>query len=143
MTVDVRAVVLHDVSVPLFWAMERHHDEMQREFALIAIDRARGGAAAVPARLLQLVTDLRARYGRQRSVLLEAMQGAAERGDETVTVRVDMPAAAAEEVAAACATYEEADAFCRSGDLLTLSVPPEVGAFRRALCESIVAQLRP
>lgn len=135
-------VVLREVPVPLFWQLQRHQEEMVREFALIDIDRARGGAGAVPARLLEIVTELHGQYAQQRGVLLDELEAAADRGDETVTVRVEFPTAAADVIAAACATYEEADDFCRSGDMLTLAASPELRAFRRQLCEDIIAQLR-
>jgi hypothetical protein len=137
-----REVVLADIPVQAFWRLQHHHDDMLREFALIDIDRVYGGAHAVPAQLLDMVTQLRSQLAAQRNALIEALELAAERGEERTTVRLELPLAAADGIEAACRTYEQADAFCRSGELLTLSTPPELAALRRQLCEHLVEQLR-
>lgn len=129
------------VPVQTFCELQRHQDDMLREFALIEVDRLRGGATDVPARLLDIVTDLRSRFASPRGALLEQVAAAAERGEDLVTVTISVPVAAASAVKATCEAFEEADEFCRSGDLLTLAASPEVAALRRALCETIVDQL--
>lgn len=137
----MRTITLTDIPVRTFWQLQRHQDEMLREFALIDADREQGGAAEVPARLLEIVTDLRSRFASPRNDLLEQLSEAAARGDERVTVTITVPAAAASAVAAMRDAYEEADEFCRSGDLLTLAAQPDVAAFRRAFAHEILAQL--
>lgn len=138
----MRDVTLTDLPVTLFLEFQRHQDEMLREFALIDVDRQRGGAQEVPARLLELVTDLRSRLATTRAEILDAVDAAA-RGDDRVTVTVALPVDAAGQVKAICDAYEEADEYCRSGDLLTLAASPEVAALRRRLCDEIRAQLTP
>lgn len=138
---DLRTITLVDLPVRPFLELQHHQEEMLREFALIDVDRERGGAAGVPARLLELVTDLRTRYAVPRGAIVDAVDEAARRGDETVTVTVSFPAEAASQVKATCDAYEEADEYCRSGDLLTLATSAEVTALRRRLCDDIVAQL--
>lgn len=138
----VREVTLVDVPVQTFWQLQRHQEDVLREFALIDSDRQHGGSADVPRALLDVVTELRSRLATQRSALMEELAAAAEQGKETVTVTVTLPVAAADQVAATCTAYERADEFCRSGDLLTLASTPEVVALRHELCEAIVSQLR-
>jgi hypothetical protein len=138
---EVRTVTLPDIDVEVFWRMQRHQDDMLREFALIAMDREDGGSLDVPARLLDIVGSLHQRYASPRSALLDRLEQAAEEGRSQVTVVVELPAAAAADVAATCRAYEEADAFCRRGDLLTLAAAPDVAALRDRLCATIVAQL--
>lgn len=137
-----RRLRLADLSVPMFWRMQQHQDEMLREFSLLTIGQQRPSAPAVPARLLALVEGLRARYAGERGLLFETMRAAAERREETATVEVDVPTEAADHVAATLAAYEEADAYCRAGDhLLTLATPDDVAAYRRWVAEEIVRQL--
>jgi hypothetical protein len=138
---EVREVVLADVPVRTFWELQHHQEDMLREFALIGIDREQGGADAVPVRLLELVGALRSRLASQRGQLIDELAAAAARGDETVTVSLSVPVAAAAGVKDTCDAYEEADAYCRSGDLLTLAASQDVAALRRAMCDDIVDQL--
>lgn len=137
----LREVTLTDVSVETFWQLQRHQEDMLREFALIAFSHERGDGQAVPARLLELVTDLRARFSASRGALIDEMEKASREGADTITVTISLPVAAAASVQATCAVFEEADAYCRSGDLLTLAASPEVAELRRRLCAEIVAQL--
>jgi hypothetical protein len=138
---DVTEVIL-ELPVQTFLQLQRHHEEMMREFALIDVDRERGGASDVPMRLLDHVTALRSRYASLLAVLQEQVAAAAGRGDEHITISLTTPVSAAAMIAATCDVLEEADAYCRSGDLLTLATTEDVARFRRSLCEGMVAQLR-
>jgi hypothetical protein len=138
---DLRRVTLADVPVDTFWRMHRHQEDMLREFALIDVARRRGDVTEVPERLLQIVTDLNTRLAAPREVFLEAMEAAAAEGAATATVIMRLPVAAAAAVDRTCAAYEDADEYCRNGDLLTMATPADIALFRRRLCADIVEQL--
>ncbi len=142
MSAEMRRVELTDVPVELYWEMEKQHAAMLREFALIAIGLDNPEVSDPPAQLVELIRDLRSRYGRQRSLAKQQLQDALHERLETVTVRLELPAQAALEVESALAAYEQADEFCRTGDLLTLASPPDVAAFRRRLFQGVAEQLR-
>jgi hypothetical protein len=135
-------VCLRDVDVELFWRMDQHHSAVLREFTLIAIGAAQDELSGPPGDLLRALGDLRARYAAPRGRLHELMRAAAEAGLETATVEVDVPTAAADGIEATLQAFEQTDEYCRGGQLLTLATAPDVAAFRRALSNAILAQLR-
>ncbi len=104
-----------------------HTDELLREFALIREDNS----DHVPARLLALVDELNARFSAFTREQTVTMQEAAGRGDKEIDLVYEVPPEAAEGVVRLAALLDEADEFCRAGDLLTLATLPEGLAFRR------------
>jgi hypothetical protein len=140
-TGSMRRVRLHDVDVRRFWELEQHHEAMLRELTLIAIGTESGSSDGTPAEVVQLVSRTRARFESQREGLFRSMREAAEAGEDTLTVELDLPASAAEAIRESVAAFDLADDYCRSGELLTLATPPGVAAFRRELCEQITGQL--
>jgi hypothetical protein len=137
----VALVTVSVVGVPMdvYLAASEHGDELMREFALIAAGTARD-EAAVPVRLTALVEELRARFSgftlRPESELAQA----AARGDATIDVSYTIPPEAAQAAAELGTLLDEADEFCRAGDLLTLATPPQAVAFRRWFLEEFVRQ---
>ncbi|HWB72751.1 MAG TPA: hypothetical protein VG452_11085 [Egibacteraceae bacterium] len=120
----------------------QHHDDIRREFALIALRAEEPASADVPRRLLQLTDELRAHYGAPRDRLAEAVEEARSRGESTAAVDLQVPLELADKAVAWLALVEEADAYCRAGDLLTLESPPDVVRLRQWLVAEIVGQLR-
>ena len=121
-------VSVHILGMPLD-IMQRsaeHSDELLREFALIREE----GSDHVPARLLALIEELRSRFGSFSEGPRQAMQDALARGEETIDLHYEVPAAVAEAARQLGALLDEADEFCRAGDLLTLATPPDGVAFR-------------
>jgi hypothetical protein len=109
--------------------MERsaeHSDELLREFALIREE----GSDHVPVRLLALIEELRSRFGSFSEGPRQAMQDAIARGDATIDLSYDVPPAVAAAARQLGDLLDEADEFCRAGDLLTLATQPEAVAFR-------------
>ena len=116
------------------------HDELLREFALVALSREDG--AVVSRHLLDLIDRTRETY--------------AEFTDEAEASQVDMRTAGASRgdfdyhvpapIALACvelnAALDEAEAFCASGSLLTIPPTALISAFRRWLLEEFVRQIR-
>jgi hypothetical protein len=128
------------VPMPVYLRASEHGDELMREFALIAASADEGEDVGVPVRLLALVAELRAQFSgftlRPESELAEA----AARGDATIDVEYLLPPQAGPAVTHLGELLDEADDFCRAGDLLTLATPPEAVAFRRWFLEEFVRQ---
>ena len=103
-----------------------HSDELLREFALIRED----GSDHVPSRLLDLIEELRTRFGGFSEGPRQAMYDAIERGEATIDLQYDVPAEAGAAARRLGDLLDEADEFCRSGELLTMVTPPEDQAFR-------------
>jgi hypothetical protein len=130
---------VHLVGLPLD-VMQRsaeHSDELLREFALI-----RGVSGDhVPARLLALIEELRGRFGAFAAGPRQAMQDAMERGEATIDLRYEVPAEVGTAARRLSALLDEADEFCRAGDLLTLATSSEVLAFRRWFLDQFQLQI--
>jgi hypothetical protein len=119
---------LHDVAllnlpVRLYAAARERHDELMREFALLALG-APSGRADVPARLLELIDVLGVRYGAATARPDEKIDAALERGDATIDLHYTVPAHVVVGADALERLMAEADAFCQSEQLLTLARGP-------------------
>jgi len=114
-----------------------HNDELLREFALIGGD----STDHVPARLLELIEELNARFGDFTEGPTTAIQDALTRGDKQIDLLYEVPAEAAPAAVRLGALLDAADDFCRSGELLTLATVPESLAFRRWFLDEFVAQV--
>lgn len=114
-----------------------HTDELLREFALIREE----SSDHVPARLLGLIEELRARFGGFSEGPRQAMQDALERGDATIDLSYEVPPEVGAGARRLGALLDEADEFCRNGDLLTLATQPEGVAFRRWYLEEFERQI--
>ena len=104
-----------------------HSDELLREFALIRGD----DSDHVPTRLLALIEELNLRFGGFTQGPTTSIHDALARGDREIDLLYEVPPDAGAAAARLGALLDEADDFCRSGDLLTLATPPEGLAFRR------------
>lgn len=114
-----------------------HNDELLREFALIRED----DSDHVPTRLLALIEELHGRFGAFTEGPTSALQGALVRGDREIDLHYEVPAEAADAAMRLGALLDEADEFCRSGDLLTLATLPEALGFRRWFLDEFVSQI--
>ena len=114
-----------------------HSDELLREFALIREE----GSDHVPARLLALIEELRGRFGSFSEGPRQAMQDALDRGEETIDLLYEVPATVAGAARQLGDLLDEADDFCRGGDLLTLATQPDGVAFRRWYLEEFQRQI--
>lgn len=123
--------------VEVFRRASEHNDELLREFALIREETSEH----VPARLLALIDELRGRFGAFTEGPTMAIQAALQRGDQHIDLRYDLPPEAAEAALRLGALLDQADHFCRSGDLLTLATPAESLAFRRWYLDEFVRQV--
>jgi hypothetical protein len=140
---QVRVVRLVGVPVDLYLRAARHRTDLTREFALIAFGDETGVTTnSVPARLLALVDELHNRYARQSSGIRAQFEEAAERGEDTIDVELPAVELAAAMTDRVTTLLDEADEFCRSGQLLTLEAPPEVVAWRHWWRDQVVGQIR-
>jgi len=120
---------------------EAHHDELFREFALIAAGHPRPGHE-VPGRLLALINELTERFAGFTSGPLEELAMAAARGDKEIDIVYTVPRGIDEAITRFAELLTAADDYCRQGDLLTLATPPDAVAFRNWYLGEFVAQSR-
>lgn len=109
-----------------------HTADLLREFALLTIGAQAGTTREVPAQLLGLVADVRARYAGTSTVQEAELEQAVLAGEAVRDFTYEVPAG----VGAVCLRLLElldaADEHCRDGhDLITLVSPPDQRAFRR------------
>ena len=139
-TQDTDLVEIHLVGVPLALlarAQERS-DELAREFTYVAAS----DSDAAPARLLALSQHLQGRYGGYMQPVQDEINAAAARGDELVDVSFAVPREVSAAASQLWALLDEADEFCRRGELLTLATPPEIVQFRRWYLSQFIDQSR-
>jgi len=116
-----------------------HYDALMREFTLIR--QSDTAAESVPARLLDLVDELSARFdafAEQPRALVEA---ALESGGTSVDLAFEVPPDITEACQRLLALLDEADAYCSAGEhLVTLSSPPAVRAYREWFLREFIRQ---
>ena len=134
--VEVR---IEGLPVDVYQRAAEHNDELMREFALV---RGEGGtdSASVPARLLALVDEMRERFAGFTAQAGTDLDEAVARGDTTLDLLYLVPPAAGRGAADLDHLLDEADRFCQAGDLLTLTAPPDVVAFRRWFLREFASQ---
>lgn len=106
----------------------QHTEELLREFALVEIGAGQGDTT--PGRLLELVADLQQRYQGVSEEPVRQRQAALAAGRRQVDVEYRVPPHVAQACRSLRAMLEESDAYCRSGELMTLPAPPEQQSFR-------------
>ena len=134
-----RLVTVRIKGLPLevYRRASEHSDELLREFALIREQ----GSGHVPDRLLALIEELNARFAAFTQGPTYALQQALDRGDLEIDLLYEVPAEAADAARRLGTLLDEADDFCRAGDLLTLATVPESLAFRRWFLEEFALQI--
>lgn len=143
---ELRDVRLVQVPLDVHAKAVQWHEDLMREFTLIGISESRDAGAAVdgadvPARLLALVTELRSEYGPFTDPTTQELERARRRGAIAADVTYRVPTTVGEVAQRFTELLDEADGFCRSGDLLTLAAPPEVASFRRWFLGEFTRQL--
>jgi hypothetical protein len=116
------------VPVRLLEAGREHHDNLMREFRLLALAGDHAGRPG-PARLVELTQLLGVRYGNAAARRDGDVDAALERGDDTVDLVYQVPAEVAGPLRELDALMTEADEFCRDEHLLTVQRSPAVRAF--------------
>src|SRR4051794_15032395 len=116
---ELHEVRLLDVPVRVLIATREHHDELMREFALLALATRSGDD--VPTRLVELTQVLGVRYAGAAARPDEAVDEAQARGADTVDLIYSVPAHVIGAADIIDQLMNEADEFCRSEQLLTLA----------------------
>jgi hypothetical protein len=146
MTVPGPLIPVHILELPVALAAksQQHFEELMREFALVDA-RVREGDPDhhVPARLMRLVETLIEQFGTTTTDAEQRLADAIERGDEVIADHVlELPAEAGPASQALGDLIDEADEYCRRGELLlTLTTPPDCVAYRRWYLGQVVGQL--
>jgi hypothetical protein len=138
---DLVEVRLLRFPLPLWARAREHHDELMREFALLALS-PEPMRPDVPERLKALIDSLGRRYGAAAEASNAERDRAWMRGDTTCDLVYHVPRSARDACLQLSALLDEADRFCRAGhELLTLAAPPDLLAFRRWYLDEFVRQI--
>lgn len=124
---DVYEVRLIGVPVPLMARSRERHDELMREFSLLALSDP-SHRADLPRRLVELIETLGVRYGAASARPDEVIEAAIAARRETVDLTYQVPASVVDAADRLEQLLAEADEYCRSEQLLTL---PRDEAVRR------------
>jgi hypothetical protein len=127
----------------VFVTARLHHEELIREFALLALAPAAPGAdRALPHRLVELIETLGNRYRTHADRLDRTEDAAVAHGDLTVVeLTYQVPASVRESMIELDRLMSEADAFCEDEFLLTLAPDPISRAFRRWFTHEFIRQI--
>lgn len=121
-----------------------HQDGLMREFRLIADGENLPDAErshSVPTRLLDLVQRVTSRYSGLTDAQDAERDDAQARGVAHMDLEYRVPPSLAQASQELETMLEEADEFCRRGDLLTLATPPQLVRFRRWFLSEFVRQI--
>lgn len=142
MTVDdVAAVHLHGVPPRLHASALDRQEELQRELMHIANAQPQD-RGSIPARLLALMEEIRNRHGASSARLREHLVAALDADAEGIDLSFPAAPGMGDDARALLQALEEADEYCRSGELLTLEAPAELVEFRRWYLREVIRQTR-
>jgi hypothetical protein len=133
---EQRDVRMMGLPVALFLRTQEHHDELVREFTLMAIresatDGRSKARTVLPARLRELIDILGRRFDASTSRADMELQAAVERGDATVDLTYRVRSGVVAELVTSTELMDDADEFCRQEKLLTLPRDAAMVAFGR------------
>jgi hypothetical protein len=138
---DLCTVRLLGLPTEVHLRSSEHSDELMREFTYLRAQAADPEAADVPARLLQLVEDLRVRFSGFSARSQQQIDEAIDAGLPTVDVTYEVPRSVGQACVELGELLDEADRYCESGTyLLTLVTPPETVAYRRWFLDEFIRQ---
>lgn len=137
---DLRRVRLVDFPLRVYERAREHHEELLREFSLIANPHP-DSQVDVPQRLIDIVATLRERYSPFMADTDADRRAALERGEQTTELELLLPAAIRDECVRLGHLLDEVEDYCREGELLTLATPPDLLAFRQWYLREIVSQI--
>jgi hypothetical protein len=135
-TQELVEIKLIGVPLGLLTRAQERGDELGREFMHIADS----DSTAAPARLMALSQQLRGRYAGYMEPVQATIDAAIARGDESVDVVFSVPSDVGAAASRLWALLDEADEYCRAGDLLTLETPPEMVQLRHWYLSQFIDQ---
>jgi hypothetical protein len=142
-TVDDEQVPVRLLNFPLqvFAYARQHHDELLREFALLALrppeDRP---GHAVPGQLLTLIDSLGRRFGGVGDRSDRIRDDALAAGETHIDLSYRVPRSAGPALTELHELMEQADQFCRDEQLLTIAATPVERQFRAWFIDEFIAQ---
>jgi hypothetical protein len=125
-----RRYEIHLVGVPveLFLATRQQHDELMREFAVLALaHRDRGGCD--PPELRRLVQELGVNYAASASRADASVEVASQAGQPTIDLTYRVPISVLAAADRLEGLMQSADAFCREGRMLTMPRTRQMSRF--------------
>ena len=135
-----KEIAIRGIPVQAYLNAQQHKDELLREFTFIAQSGVQPGA--VPSRLVETARVGRIAFAGPVADNRVQVNAAVERGDDTVDLTFSVPRVAGPFAERLAALLDEADEYCRAGELLTLAATPEIRRFRAWFFGQVVAQLR-
>ena len=133
-------VHLRNMPLRLLSASREHHDEVMREFAMLALDES-FDSSHTPARFMELVDILGRRYGAAGRRPDAEVDAALERGDVTIDLVYHVPEHVTEAAQQLDALMTEADNFCRQQHMLALARPQVLVDFARWYLDEFTRQV--
>lgn len=137
----IATVQILGLPLEVFLEAEQHNDAVMRELTLLLQSSTSHRGLEVPARLLELAADARARFGATATAVRRQVERAVQRRQETIDITMDIPPGGSQALLDVSAQLEEVDRFCEEGDLLTLGSPPRVRRFRQWVTQQIGDQV--
>jgi hypothetical protein len=142
MTHDKVTVVLRDTPIEVLTRANEHQAELIREFTLLAMGAVtEQSGSPVPVGLDALIHELEARDPDAETMARRQQDAAISRGEVSVTLTVDVPVSAARAALRLRDALDQADEFCRSGELLTLAPQTDIVALRDWYLEEFDRQI--
>lgn len=132
------------LSLPLevYLEAEQHNDAIMRELMLLLQSSEARSGLDVPARLLEIAAEVRARFGAAATSIRKQVERAIEQRQETVDIVMEIPVAGWEALGRLASQLDEVDRFCATGDLLTLGSSPRLRRFRRWYVQQVADQVQ-
>lgn len=128
-----------DMDLDDYRESQAHHDELFREFTLIASSSEDG--AIVPKRLLVLIDELTEQFAGFTQGPNELLADAIARREQQIDLEFSLPSSVRDAAVRLRDLLTEADEYCRSGDLLTLATPEPAVRFRNWYLDEFVRQI--
>ncbi|MGN6242461.1 MAG: ATP-binding protein [Motilibacteraceae bacterium] len=132
-------VELGDVPTDLLVAAKAHIDNLVREFSMLEGNET---GAPLPAPLAELVDSVLHDFAAPRDAIKRQALAAAQRGEPLTHLSLRLPLSAADAGERYLRALDQADAYAREAQLLTLAAPEDHRRFRRWYVTELVAQLR-
>jgi hypothetical protein len=136
--VGVKQIVLLECPVELLAQSRAHNDALMRELAFATADADRDAA---PVRLLELVDELRRRLAGLDADVEDQLAAARAADAPVVDLQVTLPRDGRDVALELAKLFDEAEEYCRRGELLTVAESEEPRRFRTWYLEEYVRQL--
>lgn len=122
---ELCSVRLLNFPLQLFDKAREHHDELMREFALLALSPPKDRPGhVVPAGLIDLIASLGIRYPDMEEPVDAVRDAAIGRGDAAIDLAYDVAPSVGASMRELGELLEQADRLCRAGELLTVAATP-------------------